>query len=90
MNSYILIGLLSILLANYVQILEEWTKRGLTDTSYKVVLTLLGGPLFAAYGFHQIGIDWLAWLFGGFAVCASAMLLLKLRDLVQTRYRTLN
>ena len=45
MSEYILAGLLLLLAADYIQIAEEWKARGLTDTSYKVVLSLIAGPL---------------------------------------------
>lgn len=89
MSEYILAGLLLLLAADYIQIAEEWKARGLTDTSYKVVLSLIAGPLCIAYGFKDIGQAPYAYLFTGLAVCAGIMLSLKLRDFIQTRYRTL-
>jgi len=89
MNVYILAGLLLILAADYVQIAEEWTARGLTDTSYKVVACLIVGPLLMAYGAYLQEVTWLAALFAGVSLCGSVMLALKLRDLIHTRMRTL-
>jgi len=87
MNQWLLIGVLVILAANYVQIIEEWATRGLTDTSYKVCCLLVGGPLCSAWGFESQGSRELAWVFVGLAICAGAMIYMKLRDLIRTRYR---
>ena len=90
MNSFILTGILVLLAADYLQILEEWTARGLTDTSYKVCMLLIGGPLCIAYGFKMDGSTNLSYLFLGVAICGSLMLLLKLRDFIHTRLKTLS
>jgi hypothetical protein len=89
MNTYILIGLLALLLADYVQILEEWSARGLSDTSYKVCCLLIGGPLCIAYGFMQSNDAVLASVFLGLSCCGGVMLAVKIRDLLRTRFKTL-
>jgi NADH:ubiquinone oxidoreductase subunit 4 (subunit M) len=90
MNVYTLTGLLILLLADYVQIAEEWTARGLTDTSYKVCCLLISGPLCIAYGFFQSQDFVLVYVFLGLSLCGTLMLGMKLRDLVRTRLKMLS
>jgi hypothetical protein len=89
MNQWVLIGILALLAADYVQIVEEWKTRGLTDTSYKVLVLLVSAPAMIAYGFYSLHSLELAVVFGMFAVFSSLMLLLKLKDTLLTRFRLL-
>jgi len=87
MNPYISIGLMAILIANYLQIAEEWKQRGLTDTSYRVMFLLAVGPGCAAYGFDLEALPWHTLAYAGFTFLALAMIYAKTRDRLASRYR---
>jgi hypothetical protein len=87
MNAYLAIGALLLLAANYLQIAEEWRQRGLTDTSFKVILLLILGPALVAYGSDLEALPWHTLGYSVFAGLAGIMFYLKARDLIVSRYR---
>jgi hypothetical protein len=87
MNTYHAIGLLLLLVANYLQIAEEWRQRGLTDTSFKVILLLIVGPAMVAYGSDFEALPWHTLGYSIFAGLAAVMGYLKARDVIMSRYR---
>lgn len=80
-------GVIIILVANYLQIAEEWKQRGLTDTSYRVILLLCAGPSLVAKAFYDEGQLYYTAVFGLFAGAALLMGWMKLKAHVITRYR---
>jgi len=75
--------------ANYMQIIEEWKQRGLTDTSYKVLLTMLTGSILVSKGLLDGNQTALAGAFLGSAALSGVMLIVKVNNLFQTRFKTL-
>ena len=78
-------GLILYALGAFVQIAQEWRARGLTDTSYPVLLLLAAGPGCLAYA----AVDGHARLLVIAATVAPAVLALglvalKLRDRLRT------
>ena len=84
-----LIALAVILIADYVQIAEEWGKRGLTDTSFKVLALLIAGPAILVYARWNTSPQWVLIGFGAFSVLACALFLYKLKDFGQTKFKLL-
>ena len=83
----LLYGLTLILAADYLQILEEWKTRGLTDTSVKVLLMLIAGPALIAYHWQHREPVWIFYGFTGSAGIAGCLLFLKLRDFLVTKFK---
>jgi hypothetical protein len=84
-----LVALTVILLANYIQIAEEWKSRGITDTSFKVLTLLITGPAILIYTRWNTSEIWVLLWFAGLSLFACCLFFIKLRDLGQTKFKIL-
>lgn len=70
-------GIIILLLAAYVQIIEEWQARGLTDTSYKVLALLCAGPAILYQTLPPGTLQWVRYGYGAFSLLAAWLILWK-------------
>jgi hypothetical protein len=84
-----LIALAVILLADYLQIAEEWKSRGITDTSFKVLTLLAAGPAILIYARWNTSAQWVLIGFAVLSVFACILFFIKLRDFGQTKFKIL-
>lgn len=84
-----LIALAVILLADYLQIAEEWSSRGVTDTSFKVLALLAAGPAILVYARWNTSAQWVIVGFSVLSLFACALFLVKLKDFGQTKFKLL-
>ena len=84
-----LVALAVILLADYLQIVEEWSIRGITDTSFKVLTLLAVGPSILVYARWNTSAQWVLIGFGILSLFACLLFLVKLKDFGQTKFKLL-
>lgn len=87
MVTLIIAGIVLFSLGGFIQIVEEWRARGLTDTSYKSLCCLAAGPALIGYA----AIDGREYAVAAAAalpaLLAAAMIALKLRDRLRSKWR---
>jgi len=84
-----LIALAIILLADYLQIAEEWNSRGVTDTSFKVLTLLAAGPAILIYARWNTSAQWVLIGFAALSAFACILFIIKLKDFGQTKFKLL-
>lgn len=84
-----LVALAVILFADYLQIAEEWSSRGVTDTSFKVLTLLAAGPAILVYARWGTSAQWILIGFSVLSIFACILFLIKLKDFGQTKFKLL-